>query len=41
MGYIEGGQGRATIEHIVHPFHLGGVEMRKVEGGQSFATSKH
>ena len=41
MRHVNGNQRLTFIEHSVHPFHVGGVEMRKVEGGQSFATSEH
>ena len=41
MGQVEGGQSRATREHGVHQFHLGGIEMGHIEGGQSKATSEH
>ena len=41
MGHIEGGQSRATAEHITHIYHFGGVETEHIEGGQSRATVEH
>ena len=35
MGQVKGGQSRATVEHELHGFHLGGVELGQVKGGQS------
>ena len=34
MRQVEGGQSKATFEHIAHIAHLRGVEMGQVETGQ-------
>ena len=41
MRQVEGGQSKATFEHIAHIAHLGGVEMGQVEGGQNVAIPEH
>ena len=41
MGNVKSGQSRATGEHVVHVFHLGGVEMGQVEHGQRGAFIEH
>ena len=41
MGHIEGGQSRATGEHITHIYHFGGVETGHIEGVQRCATVEH